>query len=50
MLSDSASAIYGADAMGGVINVVLKKEIPQPVLDVQYGGVAGRRRTWSRVA
>ncbi|WP_129642735.1 TonB-dependent receptor [Peristeroidobacter agariperforans] len=41
VLSDSASAIYGADAMGGVINVVLKKEIPQPVLDVQYGGARG---------
>lgn len=41
VLSDSASAIYGADAMGGVVNVVLKKEIPQPVLDVQYGGASG---------
>jgi iron complex outermembrane receptor protein len=41
VLSDSASAIYGADAMGGVINVVLKKDIPQPVLDVQYGGARG---------
>lgn len=41
VLSDSASAIYGADAMGGVINVVLKKDIPQPVLDVQYGGASG---------
>lgn len=41
VLSDSASAIYGADAMGGVINVVLKKEIPQPVLDLQYGGAEG---------
>ncbi len=41
VLSDSASAIYGADAMGGVINVVLKKEIPQPVIDVQYGGASG---------
>lgn len=41
VLSDSASAIYGADAIGGVINVVLKKEIPQPVIDVQYGGAQG---------
>lgn len=41
VLSDSASAIYGADAMGGVVNVVLKKEIPQPIVDVQYGGAAG---------
>ncbi|GFE84590.1 TonB system transporter [Steroidobacter agaridevorans] len=41
VLSDSASAIYGADAMGGVINLMLKKDIPQPVLDVQYGGANG---------
>lgn len=41
VLSDSASAIYGADAMGGVINVVMKKDIPQPVIDVQYGGASG---------
>lgn len=41
VLSDSASAIYGADAMGGVVNIVLKKEIPQPVIDVQYGGASG---------
>ncbi|MBL8269654.1 TonB-dependent receptor [Steroidobacter sp.] len=41
VLSDSASAIYGADAMGGVINVVLKKNIPQPVIEVQYGGASG---------
>lgn len=41
VLSDSASAIYGADAMGGVINVVTKKQIPRPVLDLQYGGVDG---------
>lgn len=39
VLSDSASAIYGADAMGGVINVVTKRRIPDPVLDVLYGGV-----------
>lgn len=41
VLSDSASAIYGADAMGGVVNIVLRKEIPQPVLDVQFGGASG---------
>lgn len=45
VLSDSASAIYGADAMGGVINVVTKKDIPQPVVDLQYGGVDGGGET-----
>lgn len=45
VLSDSASAIYGADAMGGVINVVTKRDIPQPVVDVQFGGVDGGGET-----
>ena len=47
VLSDSASAIYGADAMGGVINIVLKKKVPQPSIDLQVGGPKGggqRRR------
>src|SRR5690606_39234292 len=41
VLSDSASAVYGADAMGGVINLILRKEIPRPVLDVHFGGADG---------
>jgi len=41
ILSDSASAVYGADAVGGVMNVILKKEIPAPVLDLSYGSAAG---------
>lgn len=41
VLSDSASAVYGADAMGGVINIILKKEIARPVLELEYGGAHG---------
>lgn len=41
VLSDSASALYGADAMGGVINVILKKEIPHPVVELNYGAADG---------
>lgn len=41
VLSDSASAVYGADAMGGVINLILRKEIPRPILDVRFGGAQG---------
>jgi iron complex outermembrane recepter protein len=41
VLAASASAVYGADAMGGVVNVILKKEISDPVFDVRYGGAAG---------
>lgn len=41
VLSDSASAIYGADAIGGVVNIILKKDIESPDLYVHYGAVAG---------
>lgn len=37
VLSGSASAIYGADAVGGVINVVLKSAIDEPRVDLFYG-------------
>lgn len=41
VLSESASAVYGADAIGGVINIILKKDIPRPVLDLSYGTARG---------
>jgi iron complex outermembrane recepter protein len=41
VLSDSASAVYGADAMGGVVNIIMKKAIPEPVLDLKYGTAEG---------
>lgn len=41
VLAESASAVYGADALGGVINVILKKNIPAPVLDLRYGTASG---------
>lgn len=41
VLSDSASAIYGADAVGGVVNIVLKSSIDRPTLDLSYGSAAG---------
>lgn len=41
VLSDAASAVYGADAVGGVVNIVLKREITEPVVDVRYGAAAG---------
>jgi len=37
VLSDGASAIYGADAVGGVVNIVLKSDIDEPQLDLRYG-------------
>ena len=40
-MSDSKSAIYGADAIGGVVNIVLRKNIPEPRLDIDYGAADG---------
>ncbi|HEV8330222.1 MAG TPA: TonB-dependent receptor [Steroidobacteraceae bacterium] len=41
IVSDSTSAMHGADAIGGVVNIVLRDDIPQPTLDVDYGAAAG---------
>jgi iron complex outermembrane receptor protein len=41
VMSDSASAIYGSDAIGGVINIIMRNEIATPDIYVHYGGAAG---------
>jgi iron complex outermembrane recepter protein len=44
---DSHSLAVGADAIGGVVNIVLKRDIGEPVAEVRYGfasGGAGERR------
>lgn len=41
IVSDSMSAVYGADAIGGVVNIVLRDHIPGPTLDVDYGAASG---------
>ena len=43
ILSDGASAIYGADAIGGVVNIITRKdfngvEVNAGVTDAKYGG------------
>ena len=48
ILPGGQSSLYGSDAIAGVINIVLKKKIDAPVLDVRYGwnsngGGAARR-------
>lgn len=40
VMSDSASAIYGSDAIGGVVNIFLK-QVTEPELYLHYGGAAG---------
>jgi iron complex outermembrane recepter protein len=41
IVSDSNSAMYGADAIGGVVNIVLRKDVPEPRLDMDYGAADG---------
>lgn len=47
ILTGSASAIYGSDAMAGVINFILKKSTDGTTVDFRYGGTSrggGRSR------
>lgn len=41
VMSDSASAIYGADAIGGVVNIILKNRIETPEVYLHYGQADG---------
>ena len=41
VMSDSASAIYGADAIGGVVNIILKDKIEEPEVYLHYGEADG---------
>lgn len=41
ILKDGASAIYGSDAIAGVVNIVLKKDIEGIELNVGYGEANG---------
>jgi iron complex outermembrane receptor protein len=41
VLSDSSSAVYGADAVGGVVNLVLKRSLQAPVVSAYFGKAEG---------
>jgi iron complex outermembrane recepter protein len=41
ILSASASAVYGADAVGGVMNVILRKGATPPTVHLYYGSPDG---------
>lgn len=43
VLRDGAAAIYGADAVAGVVNTVLKTNFSGADMSVQYGGAEGTR-------
>lgn len=40
-LLDSAAAAYGSDAIGGVINIVLRDRVARPAVELRYGGTDG---------
>lgn len=39
LLTDGASAVYGADAIGGVVNIILKRELDGAETALSYGSV-----------
>lgn len=41
IVSQAASAVYGADAVAGVVNVILKDDVSRPVVELSYGGAEG---------
>lgn len=41
VLAASASAVYGSDAIGGVVNIITKKNIHDTTLDFDYGTATG---------
>jgi len=41
LLFDSTSVQHGMDAIGGVLNIVLKDEVPHPSLQMHYGAAEG---------
>lgn len=44
VLLDGAAAIYGADAVAGVVNTVLQQDFDGLEMKAQYGGAEGTRR------
>lgn len=43
ILPDGASALYGSDAIAGVVNIILKDHFQGAETQVRYGGAAGGR-------
>lgn len=41
VLTDGASAIYGSDAIGGVVNIILKSDYQGASVNARYGGASG---------
>jgi iron complex outermembrane receptor protein len=50
ILTDGASAVYGSDAVGGVVNIILDDTFDRAETQVQYGDVTSGRMTETRVS
>lgn len=49
VLTNGASAIYGSDAVAGVINIILRKDIDETTIALLYGNAQEANRSNSRV-
>jgi len=50
ILTDGASAIYGADAVAGVVNIILKRDYDSAESKLSYGSTTERGREETRVS
>lgn len=50
ILTDGASAIYGADAVAGVVNIILRNDFDGTELSLQYGSASDGSTSDGRVA
>ena len=50
ILTDGASAVYGSDAVGGVVNIILDDTFDRAETQAQYGGVTSGHMTEARVS
>lgn len=50
ILTDGASAVYGSDAVGGVVNIILDDTFDRAETQMQYGGVTKGHMTETRVS
>jgi iron complex outermembrane recepter protein len=41
ILLDSGAAAHGTDAIGGIINIILRKNVPDPTVEIRYGAADG---------
>jgi iron complex outermembrane receptor protein len=41
ILLDSGAAAYGTDAIGGIINIILRRKVADPTVEIRYGAADG---------